>query len=263
MKMNEIITEAEKKSWLDATKEFGSEWGKEMANVPGHLYQLGKDAAKDFVDPESYKRDYEAVKRGAKFAAQDPRGALKYAAQSTDDFVNALANRATFGLADKGQAALNAITGYDTSRMGQVKKIKEPTDYDNEKYKMNMQSLDRKERSPSATKGGDIAGMVVSPPFLAGAKVANVVGGKLVPSVIQKSLTPVAGQTTKNLAKGTVTVPSKLATDFAGGIAATKGVEKGIEKYDPYDAYYGAPEYRAFDEGTELQRYKQLTKYRN
>jgi hypothetical protein len=252
MKMYEVIKEAEEKG-------FGSEWASDMAKVPGDLYKLGKDAAKDFVDPESYKRDYEAVKRGAKFLARDPRGALRYAGQSIDDFTGQLANRATFGLADKAQAGLNALTGYDTSRMGKVEKIKEPTDYEKEKEKQYDRAAAAQDRSPTATKAGDVAGTLLSPPFLAGAKVANVVGGKVIPKAIQKAFDPIAGQTAKNIAKGIVAIPSKVATDFAGGIAAQKAAERGVKKVDPYDPYVSDPVFET--EYREINRLKNLINY--
>lgn len=267
MIIREIIAEADEKSWAQSAKDFGSEWATGVASVPGDLWDLTKktatSAAKDFVDPESYKQDWEAIKRGAKFAASDPKGALKHAAQSTDDFVNALANRATFGLADKGQAALNALTGYDTSRMGKIEKIKEPTDYEAEKTKQYYRSQAKAERSPSATKAGDIAGTLVSPPFLAGAKAAGTLGRAIVPKVVQKSLTQVPGQTAKNIAKGTVTVPAKVATDIAGGIAGDQAAAAAVKKIDPYDPYHGEEEFRAFeDKNSDLVRLKDLVNYR-
>ena len=250
MKMNEVIKEAEEKS-------FGSEWASDMAKVPGDLYKLGKDAAKDFVDPESYKRDYEAVKRGAKFLARDPQGAAKYAAQSTDDFIRQTANRASFGLADKLAAHGSTIaSAFDKPIRSSDEYSKR---YSQNKEKQYDRSAVAQDRSPNVTKAGDVVGTLLSPPFLAGAKVANVIGGKVIPKVVQKAFEPVAGQTAKNIAKGTVAIPAKVATDFAGGIAAQKAAERGVKKVDPYDPYVSDPVFET--DHREISRIKNLVNY--
>ncbi len=270
MIIRDIIAEAEEtqkdKSWAQSAKEFGSEWASDVAKVPGELAGFATDVGKAAIDPETYKKAGEKAGEFYDYAKKDPRGAVRKSGETISDFLTRTGNRATFGLMDKATAAANALTGYDTSSMDPKdwKKIKEPTDYETEKSKMYDLAAAAQERSPTATKVGDVTGTLVSPPFLTGAKLARSLGGAVLPKTLQKVFTPVAGQTTKNVAKGTVAVPTKLATDIAGGIAAEKGASNIVKKVDPYDPYHGEEKYRAFEDktNTDLVRLKDLINYR-
>jgi hypothetical protein len=245
MRINEVITEA-------SATNFAKEVGSDVADIPVGIWDRVKDTAKAAVDPETYVKAgqnfRDAAERGIEFAKKDPRGALKYAGQTADDYVRATANKASFGLADKAQAGLNALTGIDTSDPMNIKRSS--GSYEKELKKEYGDTIDAKDRSPNATAAGDVSGLLISPAFGAGIKTAGYVGKAVAPS-IAKALAPVTGQTTRNIAKGLAKTPANLAA----GISAEKAAEKGLKKLDPNDPHL-------FDVNEETLRLKELIKYR-
>ena len=231
MKFNELNSKKQhpvQEGWQDVA-DFGKEVGSGVADVARGTVDFATAAAKDFVDPESYKRDLEAIKRGAKFVKRDPVGAAKYAAQSTDDFVRAMANQATFGGADYAQAATNKLLGSEQDRKTWEKnRPKEPWTGSYEQYKavQDMYSGDAEERSPTATAIGDFAGVTASLPFAGGARASLNIAAK---GTQKLAKIPKGGKALKTIADvGTATV---------GGVAAEKGTSKAVKKYDPDNPY--------------------------
>lgn len=249
MRINEIITEAEK-SWWDATKEFGAEVGREVAHAPKAVYDVSKKALSATGD--AFKRGDEIaaqIGRGWEKTKKDPMRTAKLGAEIVDTGVRSMANMMTFGQADKlagaANAAMSGSKGDFTSK------------YEKEKEKEYARSAELRDKHPEAAMAGDVAGVLMNPAFGAGAKVATSLATKAAPNVVKKAFTPVAGQTTKNVAKKAVTVPAKITTGLTGGIAGTKAGEKAVGKIDPTDPYYGKEEYRVFEE-----RLKYLINYR-
>jgi hypothetical protein len=255
MKITEVITEAEK-SWWDSTKEFGSEVGKEVAHAPKAMYDLGKKAATatgDIID----KRDQIAAQmgRGWEAAKKDPSKALSTAGEIAQAGARGALNTATFGYGDKALAAVKtAGSAFDKPLSGSDDWTKR---YEQEKERQYAKSAELRDKYPVASTVGDVGGLLVNPAFMGGAKLARYAAGKAMPGVVQKAFAPAAGQTAKNIGKKAVALPAKVATDLTGGLAATKAVEKGVKKYDPTDPYYGAEDYRVFEE-----RLKYLINYR-
>jgi hypothetical protein len=212
--------------WRDVV-DFGKEVGSGIVDIGRGAVDIATAAGKDFVDPESYKRDWEAIKRGAKFAKKDPIGAAKYSAQSADDFARAMANQATFGATDYVQAATNKLFGSDQDRKTWEKnRPKEPWTGSLEQYKavQDMYSGDAETRSPTATELGDFAGVTASLPFAAGARTGLNLSAK----------------GTKRLSKG-----KKMAADISaatvGGVAAEKGTSRAVRQFDPDNPYIQQP----------------------
>jgi muramidase (phage lysozyme) len=233
--------------WQDV-KDFGREVGSGVVDIGKGAVDLAVAAGKDFVDPESYKRDWEAIKRGAKFAKDDPVGAAKYAARSTDDFGRAMANQATFGGADYAEAFGRKYMYGDSKldkhvwdkyqsqqKAAHGDKFKpEPWtgSYDQYKKVQDIWSAEAEERSPNATAMGDFGGATLSVPFTGGAR----------------AVLPLVAKGTEKLAK----IPGvgkalKKVTDIGaatlGGVAAEKGTGRVVRKYDPTNPYIGEPQY--------------------
>jgi len=220
-----------KEDWQDV-KSFGKEVGSGVADVGRGMVDMATSAAKDFVDPESYKRDWETVKRGAKFATDDPVGAAKYAARSTDDFVRAMANQATFGGADyleAGRRKLMApIFGDEEEKALWSKNKKEPWtgSYEQHKQVQDIESDEAEKRSPTATAMGDVAGTVASVPFTGGARA----GVSVVAKGAQKlKKIPKAGKILKPAAE--------IGAGTVGGVAAEKGTGRAVRQIDPDNPY--------------------------
>lgn len=255
MKITEIITEADKSAW-QTVKDVGSEVGTELKNMPGAVYNLGKQAAtatgnlaSKAMDPKEVEKFKSQMARGWEATQKNPMATAKKGLEILDTGVRSAANMMTFGQADKIAGAANAAVSGGTQDFSKR--------YEKEKEKEYDVSAARREAYPTAAAVGDVAGLVTNPLFGAGAKAATSLASKAVPKVAQKALAPVAGQTAKNIAKKTVTAPAAVTTGLAGGMTATKAGEKGVEKLDPTDPYYGSEEYRVFEE-----RLKHLINYR-
>lgn len=122
--------------------------------------------------------------------------------QTADDFVRSMANAATFGYADKAAAWLASKTG--------------GKDYDTELKQQYAKSAEAGERSPTATLGGEVAGLVSSPAFAGGAALGTKALARAIPQ---------AG----NLAKFAAGTTAGLATDTAA--------EKLAKKVDPQNPH--------------------------
>ncbi|CAB4133064.1 hypothetical protein UFOVP257_41 [uncultured Caudovirales phage] len=227
--------------WQDV-KNFGKEVGSGVVDIGKGAVDLAVAAGKDFVDPESYKRDWETVKRGAKFATDDPIGAAKYAARSTDDFGRAMANQATFGGADYADAfgrkyiygdsnldkhVWNKYQSQQKAAHGDKFKPEPWTgSYDQYKKVQDIWSDEAAQRSPTATAMGDVGGTLLSLPFTGGARA----GVSLVAKGAQNlGKIPKVGKILKPAAE--------IGAGTVGGVAAEKGTGKAVRKIDPDNPY--------------------------
>ncbi len=243
MRINEVITEAK-----DET--FGQEVGSDVKDIYKGLWSDAKNVSKAAVDPDTYVKAgsgaRDALDRGIEFTKKDPRGALKYAGQTIDDFVRTTANKATFGLSDKAQAGLNALTGIDTSDPMNIKRS--TGDYDKELAKQYRDAADAEDRSPTASFAGKVAGTVANPAFGAGIRAGGAVANVAAPKIVN-ALRTIPGKTASNITKSVVKSPAALAT----GIAADKATQKAVKKVDPDNPYIDI---------NESTRLKELIKYR-
>ena len=233
--------------WQDV-KDFGKEVGSGVVDVGRGFADLAKSAAKDFVDPESYKRDWETgkevLKRGAKFAKDDPVGAAKYAARTADDAARAMANTATFGGADYAEAlGRKYVYGdskhdkrvWDKYQAQQQEKHgtkPEPWTGSLDQYKkvQDIWSSEAEERSPTATAAGDVGGALLSVPFAGGARAGLSLAAK---GTQQLAKVPKAGKVLKPIAD--------ISAATLGGVTAEKGTGRIVRKVDPDNPYIGEP----------------------
>jgi hypothetical protein len=241
MRITEVITEAKDDS-------FAKEVGSDVSNTYKGLWADTKNIAKAAVDPDTYVKAggnaRDAIDRGIDFAKKDPRGALRHVGQTADDYVRATSNAWSFGLADKAQAKLNALTGIDTSDPFDIKPS--TGDYEKELAKQYRDAADAEDRSPNATLAGKVSGTIANPAFGTGIRVGGAAAKTIAPKVV-KALSSVPGKTASNIAKNVVKNPLALAA----GISAEKAAQKAAQKVDPDNPYV--------DESIRL---KELVKYR-
>lgn len=212
MNIKEIIINESRpttEGWGDDIVDFG----KNVATGAGNLAtRVGKAA----IDPETYKQVGNAIASGAKFAVNNPGQAALNTAHAVDDAVRAGTNELTFGYADKLDAKMNSMIN--------------GTNYDDELKNTYGASADAQDRSPIASKVGEI-GSYFAPVgvFNAGMKGANLVTkglSKAVPKVVASNK---AGKVAGKVVKGTAGVAGGLAADHAAASA-----EKKIDPNNPY-----------------------------
>jgi len=242
-------------SFMQDAGDFVSSVGTGVKDTVTGLGTLAKKGAEAAVDPQTYKDAGNAVASGAEFAVNNPGQAAYNTAKFADDAVRAGTNALTFGYADKvagvGDAA---IKGNDLKSAW--KNAKDEWKTGKEWSNQQQMSADAEERSPVATKMGEIGSYFVPfSAFNAGMKGANLVTKGL--SKTMPKATKAVNST--SVGRGTAKVVDTGA-GLVGGIAGDKAAARAVGAMDPDNVY--AKELRE-NSSSELNRIKNLLKYGN
>jgi len=220
-----IVSESKSRPTTEGWGDDIVDYGKNVASAVG---DVATRAGKAAIDPETYKQAGRDIAAGAKFAVNNPGQAAYNTAQAVDDAVRAGTNTLTFGYADKLDAKMKSMMGSNN--------------YDDELKNTYAASADALDRSPIASKVGEI-GSYFAPlsVFNAGMKGANLISkglSKVVPSAVA---TNKAGKVAGKVVKGTGAI--------GGGIAADKAAAAGAKKVDPNNPYVDEGK---FDKGANV-----------